>query len=500
MGSFERPRVYLSDMTKAEAAATQTGEPTAPARTGAARILLVDDEPGILDAYGDLLKKEGYAVTTAGDGQSAIELLFNQDFELVLSDIRMPRKTGMDLLKWTAENRPFVKVILFTGYSQLHDAETAARMGCSALLAKPVARADLLRSVADCLAEGSVAASDEDRYARIPIDDFISGKKVAYSIYVRLGKNRFLKIAHVGDDLGLDRVFKLKERGVTELWLEREDFQSYAKLSERVVQVAATKPDLGEVKRARLIKHACEVAYENLRLMGVSDDTFQSGKKVLEVSLHGLGTDSMVLALIDSLEHMSDARYAHAASTGLICALAARVMGWSSQRNIVNLTLGGFLHDIGLDDRTAPLAAMDPEALYPKVGATTLPKELIAEYEKHPLVAAERLAKVPGIAAEVITIVQQHHEHAYGTGFPKRLKKTEIFPMARIVTVVDLFVEAIVRTDPKLREEAPDILQTMMENDPANFEISAGLAIHLLLKCNNMDTARAEFHRRIGSV
>src|SRR5688572_19873824 len=77
-------------------------EPTAPRPDiweGERRILIVDDEPGILDSLSKIFKREGMDVLTAADGATGLDLLRKHRVSVLLTDLMMPRTTGMDLLK-----------------------------------------------------------------------------------------------------------------------------------------------------------------------------------------------------------------------------------------------------------------------------------------------------------------------------------------------------------------------------------------------------------------
>ena len=80
--------------------------------SGAARILVVDDERSMREFLEILLRKEGYDVTTAGDVDGALLALESDDFDLVISDIQMPGKTGLDLLKAIREASADALVVL----------------------------------------------------------------------------------------------------------------------------------------------------------------------------------------------------------------------------------------------------------------------------------------------------------------------------------------------------------------------------------------------------
>ncbi|MCG8616349.1 MAG: response regulator [Desulfobacterales bacterium] len=118
-------------------------------RTKAVRILLVDDEPDILATLEMLLRREGYRVATAGNGKEALETFRTDQFDLVVSDIRMPEMDGLELMKALRPQNSRVEFIFLTGFASLDTAVDALRdNGAFDYLTKPLDSPDvILRSI-----------------------------------------------------------------------------------------------------------------------------------------------------------------------------------------------------------------------------------------------------------------------------------------------------------------------------------------------------------------
>jgi len=107
-------------------------------------VLIVDDESGILDSLRILLKKEGYDVTTAQGGKAGLEQLRSSTPDIVLTDIRMPQITGLDILQAAREQDPLTPVILMTAQASLQSAIGAVNQGAYYYIQKPWANDELL--------------------------------------------------------------------------------------------------------------------------------------------------------------------------------------------------------------------------------------------------------------------------------------------------------------------------------------------------------------------
>src|SRR5204862_6627743 len=105
----------------------------------AAHILVADDEPNIRQTISDVLRKYHADVTIASNGAEAIKELDQHDFDLVVSDIKMPDKTGYDVFAAARKKSQTLPVILMTGfgYDPNHCIVRASQEGLQAVLFKP---------------------------------------------------------------------------------------------------------------------------------------------------------------------------------------------------------------------------------------------------------------------------------------------------------------------------------------------------------------------------
>lgn len=115
-------------------------------------ILIVDDEKAALKNLEHVMKKEGYAVVATQSGANALAWLDKQPFDIVLTDLRMEKVDGMQILRKCRENHPHAEVILITGFATLESAVEAMKHGAFYYIAKPF-RLDEVRKVVSEAAE-----------------------------------------------------------------------------------------------------------------------------------------------------------------------------------------------------------------------------------------------------------------------------------------------------------------------------------------------------------
>lgn len=109
-----------------------------------AKVLIVDDDRAVRSALKINLTKHQYEVETAVNVEEALRFLADRQFDLVLTDVKMPGTSGMELLKKVREKWPETSVIMMTGFGSFEDAVNAIKDGASEYIIKPVSKDNLL--------------------------------------------------------------------------------------------------------------------------------------------------------------------------------------------------------------------------------------------------------------------------------------------------------------------------------------------------------------------
>ena len=110
-------------------------------------ILVVDDDGMMRSFFAAVLKEEGYAVEAAGQGKEGLEALNRSDFDLVLTDLRMPDISGLELMREGRKVRPGARWVIVTAFGSIGNAVEAMRAGASDYLTKPLRDPEELRHV-----------------------------------------------------------------------------------------------------------------------------------------------------------------------------------------------------------------------------------------------------------------------------------------------------------------------------------------------------------------
>jgi len=128
--------------------------------TGTPKLLLVEDDREHAQALVKILGDAGCVVTTATDGHEALVILMDQPFDLVITDLKMPRKSGLDLLREIRDMSPDIPVVVITAYGEWTTYLQAMNIGAVDYLTKPVRRHDILLTIRKALARRGIRPPD----------------------------------------------------------------------------------------------------------------------------------------------------------------------------------------------------------------------------------------------------------------------------------------------------------------------------------------------------
>lgn len=399
------------------------------------KILMVDDERSIRDVLNRALTEAGNSVFCVADGAQALDTLkAHPDFDLVISDIRMPGIDGVTLLKEIKKVRQ-VPIILITGFAEIAETLDAHALGADAFIAKPFTKTDLFDAIGSCMARKASATGpnqiDRD-FCKLSIDDFISGSHMKYDIFIQLSPEKVVKIAHHGEDIPLTQIRNYKSKNIRHLLMRREDFAQYVGFNLAVAKAAQASTTLAMTKKLNILKHTGELIMEQLHLEGVDNTAFDNARAFVETAVGVVTDDTKILDLLEVLRTHSNAVYAHCIGSALYSVMIARRLEWHSSTTLFKLSLGGILHDVGHKE-------MEP-ALLAKARRELTAQE-VRLLESHCARGVGILSSIPSIPMEALMIVQQHHETDSGSGYPGRLRRAQIYPLARLLAIANEFCD-----------------------------------------------------------
>ncbi|MBN2372826.1 response regulator [bacterium] len=119
------------------------------------KILVVDDEHNSREGLTKILIKEGYDIVAAESGEAALKEAAKQDFDLIITDLKMPDISGIEVLEKIREKKPNVGVIIVTAYGEVNSYLKAMTLGAFEYLNKPIKLDELRRVINKALGQPS---------------------------------------------------------------------------------------------------------------------------------------------------------------------------------------------------------------------------------------------------------------------------------------------------------------------------------------------------------
>jgi putative two-component system response regulator len=401
------------------------------------RILIVDDSAVFRTSMKKILESKNDEIILAEDGQEGLDLALKGKFDIVVSDIDMPKINGIDLcrsLKNTAvtQGTPVVMVSTFDSDS---DVDKGFEAGASAYLSKYEIQTRLRETVDSVL---STSKFKSNRLIMV-VDD---SRVILRIVEKGLAEAGFNVITAENGKKALDVLEAIKpDLILTDI--EMPDVSGFElceaihmnhELSSVPIVAMSTKTDRGYMKRM-LQNGASAYLCKPFNV----DELVILVEKLLSDQFHMLLMErerldaernlmiASITSLVTALEARDNYTKGHSEAVGKI---VSGMLGYAgaSQKEIETVTIGGRLHDIG------KIGVRDEILLKPG----RLTNKEFAHIKKHPVIGANIIKSIPSFS-DVIPIVLSHHERIDGKGYPEGLKGDGIHLWARMTAVADTY-------------------------------------------------------------
>jgi response regulator RpfG family c-di-GMP phosphodiesterase len=442
----------------------QTAVP-AGAQTERLRVLLVDDNASVLRFLASAFSSNNCQVTTASTAEQALEQLGDDPFDLVVSDIKMPGLSGLDLLRAVKGKQPSTPVVLITGVPSVNSAVFGLRHGAYDYLPKPFSVTevkDLVERVRRDRADGNgnvnyPAGLTEELARRQAGVEAISGigevalQGLEPSVFAEKVLEYTMKSLRCDGALMLLRdqggQFNASRKGEPSLVgqilaLLHASFGEVVKTGGRETFVlaksehgfeglAALVPGVGDAMGILCVGRSAEngafLPDEKALLLGYAQTTAVALQKILLREHLERNLIDTISSFVIALESKDPYLKGHSARVSLYSGELATVMG-VPPADVVLMSRAGMLHDLG------KLVIMDNILRKPR----QLTEEEFELIRTHPVVGDKILKPLRFLACEA-KAVRHHHERYDGKGYPDGLKGDDIPLIARVVSVADAF-------------------------------------------------------------
>lgn len=431
------------------------------------RVLVVDDDDGVRRLLQRAIEQLGCQVSTASDGREALEALRQRPYDLMITDLRMPNMDGTSLVHACRSQFPFTGIMVVTGFGTIESAVEALKMGVDDYLTKPLVLTSLKEKVGAFFAnrdEADRATPGPTIEPLVALSNLLTGQlglyDLAYAILELIRRAMRPATAQISvfgiegqEDLAFavgppldgarplaqaDRAWTSQLATAEVPWYLGEGSlkQTAGSPSGHCLLVPLRAPD-EVVGTLLLVREQTDVPYRNTDAQLLQVFGFQVGIAMLhartrqrlldafqdlnQITLSAVRTLFAAIGTYDRYTHDHSERVAQIADQ---LAKAADV----SPADRETIRIAGLLHDIGkLGVEDSTLHKTD-----------ALDESELDRIRLHPRMGARILADMPAFQ-HITPLVEHHHEHWDGSGYPDGLRGSEIPLGARILAIADSY-------------------------------------------------------------
>ena len=397
-------------------------------------ILIIDDSSEVREVLTINLTSANFEIAQASDGRDAFNILSSQTWFCIISDIQMPNINGIEFIKIIRSQGLKFPVIFITGFEHVLEVKEAFNLGAQAFLTKPFKEGDLLEKLNEIenynnfINRPEAEIVLEDHFGRIPIDEFVTGKKIVYPIYLKLSESKFVKIAHTGEDLSLNKIEHLKKNGVSFFYLENTDFRNYISRNIKMAKNLLQFKDIKDAKKQAfflsITKNLVQLEFNR----EINEETLSMSVYAIHNTLKLVSEKNDFYQALQSLNNISNSIVEHSVLVSLIASAIALESGHFNHKTINNVSIAALFHDIGLKELSKNIISKDKKSL------TAEERKL---YQSHTQLGCQILSAIKNIPEIIPQAILHHHENCDGSGFPFSIGKAKLNSISRIIRIAD---------------------------------------------------------------
>ena len=439
----------------------------------ACRILIVDDDPIVREVLERIIAAAGHKVDAAKDGEEGLRKAGENGYEIIFTDLKMPRVDGMDFLRQVKKTSPRVSVVMITGFPTVETAVAAMKEGADDFITKPfntdsvhstidrlIGARTLMEMTKGGLDQGAVKRLNSELFNKVrkisllkAISDEVDGVSDNTELYERVVEmaDRLLPAREIGFGIiegGRLRVNNAKGVRPGEIAVGGSILEKVVKSGRHYLAAPGeVNPYDGNLLRSQMLALPFAINGEVFALLSLGDKADGASFSDEEVglvltfvkklalriennALYDVFYSSMVSALkslVNSIEARDSYTKQHSERVTAYALQIAGAMGLPEEdKNAISF--GGYLHDIG------KIGVRDMVLL--KEGVLT--SEEVEEIKMHPVIGDNIIAPLKFFPRER-DLIRHHHERFDGRGYPDGLAGEQIPLPVRILSVADTY-------------------------------------------------------------
>lgn len=383
------------------------------------KVLVCEDNHDIRDLIVFILESEyDFTILEAENGEEGIEVITqNPDLNYIISDYNMPGKNGGAVYLHAKKllNIPFLLLTSeaindlpeFTNFYEENE--------FNKYLQKPCSGDRILETFNEFYNNAQDnTKNDEQDYIRVNIKRFLKYNTTKLNIFIKINKEKYLKISHENEDVEKEQLQKYIDKGVNDLFVDKTQYDEFIagilkKLSQMLLKSLNTKKSI----QSQLI--ATSEMQVIAKEMGITEQIIEVADKLTSVVIEEVKSDKNLSKALEKILKSDGYIAKHTILINYLNAVITKDMGWDEDSILKKLIFSSLFCDISLDSELAKIQSLESEHF----------KELdLSDRKKvkeHVLQVTDLLQSNNNIMNDESDIIKDHHERPDGSGFPRAL-------------------------------------------------------------------------------
>mgnify|MGYP003691352029 CR=1 FL=1 len=274
--------------------------------------------------------------------------------------------------------------------------------------------------------DGKEVSESDRKFSSLRVDKFQHNNVSIFDLYIRLGKNKYVKVFNAGQKIEAGRISKYLDKDKDlRLFFKITDRLSYVNYINELITRRINKEQTSNIEIVKAVESSSILYIEEIFTVGLEEHIVSQAKDVCTNIYESVHRNTDLKNLLKDYLQDEITQEAHIFLTAFYTAIISENVDWVTSHSRTGLIFGALLHDIGKVKLSTKIKGKQKSELN---------KIELETYIMHPEYGVELLDGIEGVTEQVKQIVYQHHELNDGSGFPNALTGTKIYPLAKIVS------------------------------------------------------------------
>lgn len=272
--------------------------------------------------------------------------------------------------------------------------------------------------------------TDEEVFP-ILLRDLLAGQRTYFDVYIRLTKNKYVKIINKGDFADLEQIKKYEKKNIKHFYLLREQQNKFLSYCDKVTESLVNAGGTGLAIKSQQVMQFGDQILKNFERDGVTSENLAYAREFLKRGLDNLKPISFKSQEAEQLIQSALADYDHSTAMCILGGMLTKSLGYTSLEKVNMISMAIMLHDLGLLELPFHLR------VHSTLSLSDVDRSI---FETHPRLGVEKILKTIEVPEIVSQAILCHHERRDRSGFPEQLSGSGLNFVAEVIGICDEYL------------------------------------------------------------